>query len=83
MMADPGDRRGQLVWKRVLYLHSLSEIKFFDYSLGAPVPVYVLYKAIRHEWKLHQYLFSSGGSGCHYWKYRLSDSFELCSTLLT
>ncbi|KAF2245164.1 hypothetical protein BU26DRAFT_77771 [Trematosphaeria pertusa] len=30
-----------------------------------------LYKAVRFEWSLHQYLFSAGGSGCHYWDYNL------------
>jgi hypothetical protein len=69
MRTDEGDRRGQLVWKLVNYQHSSSEIKFFDYDLGAPVAVKTLYKAIRYEWSLHQYLFSAGGSGCHYWKY--------------
>lgn len=72
MRTDDGDRRGQLYWKLVNYQNSSSEIKAFDYSLGSPVPVYILYRAIRYEWKLHQYLFSSGGSGCHYWKYELA-----------
>lgn len=70
MRTGEDDRRGQLVWKLVNYQHSSSEIKYFDYTLGAPVAVKTLYKAIRFEWSLHQYLFSAGGSGCHFWKYR-------------
>ncbi|PVH98638.1 hypothetical protein DM02DRAFT_41538 [Periconia macrospinosa] len=71
MRTDAGDRRGQLEWKRVNYQHSNSEIKFVDYDLGAPVQVNTLYTAIRNDWKLHQYLFSAGGSGCHFWNYVL------------
>jgi hypothetical protein len=69
MKTDEGDIRGQLEWKRVNYQHSSSEIKCIDYELGAPVQVKTLYSAIRDDWKFHQYLFSAGGSGCHYWKY--------------
>jgi hypothetical protein len=69
MRTEDSDRRGQLQWKLVNYQHSKSEIKHFDYDLGAPVQVQTLYRAIRNDWQLHQYLFSSGGSGCHYWKY--------------
>lgn len=69
MRTDPNDRRGQLVWKLVGYEHSLSQIKAFDYQLATAVEVRTLYRAIRYDWALHQYLFSAGGSGCHYWKY--------------
>ncbi|KIV98463.1 uncharacterized protein PV09_09729 [Verruconis gallopava] len=71
MRTDEDDRRGQLQWKLVNYQQSQSEIKHFDYDLGAPVQVRTLYRAIRNEWHLHQYLFSSGGSGCHFWNYML------------
>jgi hypothetical protein len=69
MRTNEGDRRGQLQWKLVNYQNSSSEIMSVDYQLGAPVQVMTLYSAIRDDWKLHQYLFSAGGSGCHYWKY--------------
>jgi hypothetical protein len=83
MRTDDGDRRGQLVWKLVGYEHSASEIKCVDYDLGAPVAVKTLYKAIRYEWKSHQYLFSSGGSGCHYWKYEHFHWLKFWALLLT
>ncbi|KAF2453023.1 hypothetical protein BDY21DRAFT_367270 [Lineolata rhizophorae] len=53
----------------VNYHHSNTEIKYFDYDLDAPVQVQTLYRAIRNDWHFHRYLFSAGGSGCHYWKY--------------
>jgi hypothetical protein len=71
MRTDVDDRRGQLVWKLVAYQHSSSEIKAFDYDLGAPIIVGTLYNAICTEWALHQYRFSGGDSGCHYWKYAI------------
>ncbi|OCL07945.1 hypothetical protein AOQ84DRAFT_50323 [Glonium stellatum] len=84
MRTDPNDRRGQLVWKLVNYQQSLSQIKAFDYQLATAVEVWVLYRFIRYEKALHQYLFSAGGSGCHYWNYNLirlmtlaSDKFSL------
>jgi len=83
MRTDDGDRRGQLQWKLVNYQHSSSEIKSVDYELGAPVQVMTLYRAIRNDWNLHQYLFSAGGSGCHYWKYVHSRWSNLCHLLLT
>jgi hypothetical protein len=67
MKIDDGDRRGQLQWKLVNYQHSGSEVKFVDYELGAPVQVMTLYKAIRDEWKLHQYLFATGGHDRVFW----------------
>jgi hypothetical protein len=69
MRTDPGDRRGQLQWKSVVYQQSSSEIKHVDYQLAVAVEVKVLYNAIRYDWSYHQYLFSPGGSGCHFWKY--------------
>jgi hypothetical protein len=69
MRTDPNDRRGQLLWKLVGHQESTSEIKHVDYQLATAVEVRVLYNAIRHDWAYHQYLFSAGGSGCHYWKY--------------
>lgn len=83
MRTDDGDRRGQLQWKLVNYQHSSSEIRSFDYDLGAPVQVKTLYTAIRNDWSLHQYLFSAGGSGCHYWKYVHSCYSNECRLLLT
>jgi hypothetical protein len=68
MRTDPGDRRGQLVWKHVAYQQSNSAIVQFDYELSAVVEVWTLYRAIRYDWGLDMYLFSSGGSGCHHWK---------------
>lgn len=73
MRTDDGDRRGQLQWKLANYRHSSSEVKCINYDLYAPVQVKTLYRAIRHDWKLHQYLFSSGGTGCRYWTYVLLD----------
>jgi hypothetical protein len=70
MRTDPNDRRGQLVWKKVDYQQSLSEIVHFDCKLDRSVEVGTLYKAIRYDWAYHRYLFSAGGSGCHYWKYK-------------
>lgn len=83
MRADSGDRRGQLVWKKVDYDHSRSEIKFFDCNLGSPVQVKTLYAAIRYDWQFHQYLFSGGGSGCHFWKCVYARSFEIYRRTLT
>ncbi|PGH11137.1 hypothetical protein AJ80_07239 [Polytolypa hystricis UAMH7299] len=53
MRTNDEDRRGQLHWKLVDYQHSFSEIKFFDYDLGASVQVKTLHRAIRNDWKLH------------------------------
>lgn len=83
MRTDANDRRGQLIWKEVDFRHSHSEIKFFDYDLGSPVQVKTLYGAIRYDWHFHQYLFSAGGSGCHFWKYSHARRFEVCRRLLT
>lgn len=66
-------------WKRVNYQHLNSEIKFVDYDLGAPVLVKTLYIAIGNVWNLHQYFFSAGGSGCHFWKYVHISSFDMYS----
>lgn len=68
MRTDTGDIGGQLQWKLVYFEHSITEIKLIDYDLGTPVQVKTLYNVIRNDWKLHQYRFSPGGSGCHYWK---------------
>ena len=70
MRTDADDRRGQLIWKLVGYQQSLSEIKHMDYQLATAIEVRILYNAIRYDWKYHQYRFSAGGSGCHYWKYK-------------
>ena len=77
MRTEPNDRRGQLLWKLVGYQQSSSEIKHVDYQLAAAVEVKVLYNAIRYEWGYHQYLFSAGGSGCHYWKYDYASNIVL------
>lgn len=69
MKTDANDRRGQLVWKLVGYQQSSSEIKHIYYQLASAVEVGVLYNTMRYEWGFHQYLFSAGGSGCHYWTY--------------
>ena len=69
MRIDANDRRGRLVWKRVDYQNSSSAIKSFDFDLDAAVQVKTLYKAMRFDWRSHQYRFSAGGSGCHYWAY--------------
>lgn len=81
MRTDDGDRRGQLVWKLVGYEHSGSEIKFFDYNPGAPVAVQTLYRAIRYEWKLHQYFFLVKWlwmSLLEVWKHMLIPDLPLC-----
>ena len=77
MKTEGGDRRGQLQWKLVNFQHSISDVKHFDYILGAPAQVQSLYRAVRNDWLLHQYLFSAGGSGCHYWKYVHARWFEI------
>lgn len=67
MMTDEDDLRGQLVWSRHNYQDSNSRIVSRDYEFGQPVEVRQLYHMIRYEWGLHMYMFSGGGSGCHYW----------------
>jgi hypothetical protein len=47
------------------------------------VEVKTLYRAIRNDWQLHQYLFSSGGSGRHFWKYVHACIFEIYLLSLT
>lgn len=69
MRANDGDRRRQLKFRLINYQESSSEIKAVVYELKKPVTVMILYNAIRNDWKLHQYLFHTGGSGCHFWKY--------------
>jgi hypothetical protein len=68
MTTDENDRRGQLIWKKVEYQQSSSEILHIDCKLDKSVKVGTLYKAIRYDWGYHRYLFSTGGSGCHFWK---------------
>lgn len=68
MRTDTNDRRGQLIWKLVGHQESSSQIKHQDCQLATAVEVKTLYHEIRYKWAYHQYLFSAGGSGCHYWK---------------
>lgn len=67
MRADDDDTRGQLQWNTCSFWLSVSAIRHDDYALTAPIRVCDLYYYTRYVWGLHRYLFSNGGSGCHYW----------------
>lgn len=69
MKTDPPDTKGVLVWSKPKHAKSKSQLAQAEYELETPLEVGELYEAVRHEWHLHRYEFSGGGSGCRYWMY--------------
>ena len=67
MTIEEDDIRGRLVWSRHAYQDSNSAITHRDYELELSLEIREFYHAVRDEWGLHRYMFSGGGSGCHYW----------------
>jgi hypothetical protein len=66
MMADPGVRKGRLVWSILQYQHSTSTLKSWDFPVVQHVEVHHVYELIIHKGR-DQYWMSGGGSGCRYW----------------
>ena len=64
---EDDDIRGYLVWTKHDYCMSNSALTHKDYELGQWMQVRTLYTWIRHDWHLHRYDFSGGGSGCRFW----------------